>query len=362
MDGSPISSTTPDPTWSVRFDLRLDPSRNEERPALYRAALELASRADEKGCSSFILSEHHGADDGYLPSGLTFAAAVGALTARARLNISALILPLHDPIRAAEETLVVDQLSAGRVDVIVGLGYVRSEYAMHGLDPSERVAILEAKLPVYLDALTGEPFSIDGRTVRVTPGPVQQPRPTVLLAASVPAAARRAARLADGVHCLVPRSELEPHYVQERERLGLGRGLVAGGEGSSGSVFVSDDPERAWQELGPYILHEINGYGRWAVENAANQHLYQPTDDLDVARAMGMHVILTPDEAAAQLVAAATSGLMLNPLVGGLPLHMAEPYFAAFVEQALPLARLRQAEYPTRASAAAGDASGSQRG
>jgi hypothetical protein len=138
--------------------------------------------------------------------------------------------------------------------------------------------------------------------------------------------------------------------------------LVAGGEGSSGSLFVAEDPERALQELAPYILHEINGYGRWAVENEANQHLYQPTDDLDVARRMGMHLIATPDEAAAQLVASGRSGVILNPLVGGLPRELAERYFAAFLEQALPLARVRLAEHPTPASATTGDAPGSPNG
>jgi alkanesulfonate monooxygenase SsuD/methylene tetrahydromethanopterin reductase-like flavin-dependent oxidoreductase (luciferase family) len=322
--------------WSMRFDLRVPPHDDRSRSQHYRDALDLIEMGDRSGCSNVIISEHHGADDGFLPSPLTFAAAAAARTTRTRLTISALILPLHEPIDAAEQTLVVDQLSGGRVDVIVGLGYVRSEYAMFGIAVSERVSLLEQKLPVYRAALTGESFEVDGRTVRVTPGPVQKPRPTVLLAASVPAAARRAARIADGLHCLVPRELVAPHYLAERSRLGLDEGLVVAGEGSSGSMFVADDPERAWNELAPYLLHETNAYGRWAVENGTNQHLYQPTNDLAEVKAMGMHYIVTPEEAATLLRDAGDNGVILNPLVGGAPRRIAEPYFANFVERVLP--------------------------
>lgn len=166
----------------------------------------MCTYADKHGCSNVIISEHHGSADGYLPSALTMAAAIAAVTDRARLSISALVLPLLEPIHTAEETLVVDQISGGRVDVIVGLGYVRSELAMFGLEDHNRVALLEQKLPPYLRALTGEPFAAGEGTIAVTPGPVQKPRPQVLLAATVPAAARRATRLADGVHCMVPHS------------------------------------------------------------------------------------------------------------------------------------------------------------
>jgi alkanesulfonate monooxygenase SsuD/methylene tetrahydromethanopterin reductase-like flavin-dependent oxidoreductase (luciferase family) len=324
------------PIWSVRFDLRMAPSALGTRPAPYRAALDMAEASDRAGCSSIIISEHHGAEDGYLPSTTCFAAAVAARTGRARLALSALILPLLEPIHTAEETLVIDQLSDGRVDVIVGMGYVRNEYAMFGLDPRSRVQLLEEKLPIYLAALTGEPLKIDGRTVRVTPPPVQRPRPTVLLAASVAAAARRAARLADGVHCLVARSEIGPAYLGERRNLGLDDGRVEGGLGSPGSLFVAEDPERAWAELAPFMLHEANSYARWAVENGANQHLYSPVKTVAELQGMGMYRVVTTAEAIDELDS--SPGVILNPLVGGLPVATAERYLNAFIDDVLPSA------------------------
>lgn len=130
---------------------------------------------------------------------------------------------------------MVDQSSGGRVDVVVGLGYVRSEYPLFGLEASDRVRLLEEKLPVYLHALE--------RTA--TPPLVERPRPTVLLAASVPAAARRAARLADGMHALVPREMLERDYLAERARLGLDAGRIIGGDGSRGRPRWSPTPVEA---------------------------------------------------------------------------------------------------------------------
>ena len=326
--------------WQLRLDMRRAPGSPTNRQDLYKSALEMCAYADKNGCSNVIISEHHGSADGYLPSALTMAAAIAAVTDRTRLSISALVLPLLEPVHTAEETLVVDQISGGRVDVIVGLGYVRSELAMFGLEDHSRVALLEEKLPIYLRALTGEPFAVGDKTIAVTPGPVQRPRPQVLLAATVPAAARRAARLADGVHCIVPREQLAPHYLAERERLGLDRGMIVGGDASSASLFVSDDPERTWSVLAPYLLHEVNSYGKWAQDNGANEHLYQPTDDLKVVREMGMYEVMRPEHARRFVAAAGTAGPMLQPLVGGLPPEIGWETLEHFVNEVLPSAQM----------------------
>ena len=59
----------------------------------------MAEWADAKGFDEIMLSEHHGSPDGYLPSPLALAAAIAARTQRVRIRISALVLPLHDPLR-----------------------------------------------------------------------------------------------------------------------------------------------------------------------------------------------------------------------------------------------------------------------
>src|SRR5205823_5309611 len=82
----------------------------------------------------------------------------------------------------------------------------------------------ETKASAFVQALTGEPFTYEGRTIQVTPGPVQRPRPPVIFGAATPAAARRAARLGDGCLPGIPDASLVEAYEAERRRLGLDAG------------------------------------------------------------------------------------------------------------------------------------------
>jgi alkanesulfonate monooxygenase SsuD/methylene tetrahydromethanopterin reductase-like flavin-dependent oxidoreductase (luciferase family) len=78
---------------SMRQDFRAPAFAPESAQEIYATALEQFAWADKIGFDSLVLSEHHGVDDGWLPAPLTMAAAVLARTERARLMISAPILP-----------------------------------------------------------------------------------------------------------------------------------------------------------------------------------------------------------------------------------------------------------------------------
>ena len=65
-------------------------------------AIEMAQWADDKGCATLGISEHHCAADGYIPSPLVLAAAMAAVTKNARIFIGAALLPMYDPVRLAE--------------------------------------------------------------------------------------------------------------------------------------------------------------------------------------------------------------------------------------------------------------------
>ena len=88
--------------FSLKFDLRA-PAFGAAPADLYAAALDMCAWADTAGfdCARFL--EHHGSDDGYCPSPLVMAAAAAARTRRMRIRVRALILPLHDPVRIAED-------------------------------------------------------------------------------------------------------------------------------------------------------------------------------------------------------------------------------------------------------------------
>ena len=154
--------------FTMRFDLRA-PEGGAPASELYAAALEMAAFGEEQGCLAVQVSEHHGADDGYLPAPLVLAAAIAGRTRRVPIQVAALILPLHDPIELAEQMAVLDLASGGRVSYVLALGYRHAEYAMFGRDFAARGRRLEACLEALRRAWTGEAFDFEGRPVRVTP-------------------------------------------------------------------------------------------------------------------------------------------------------------------------------------------------
>ncbi|MFQ5998512.1 MAG: LLM class flavin-dependent oxidoreductase, partial [Candidatus Bathyarchaeia archaeon] len=82
---------------------------------LYEEFLEEVTLAEKLGYDSVWLSEHHFESQGYCPSILVAAGAAAARTDKVKIGTGALILPLHDPIRVAEDAAVADLFSGGRM-------------------------------------------------------------------------------------------------------------------------------------------------------------------------------------------------------------------------------------------------------
>src|SRR5690606_13386517 len=89
---------------------------------LYAAALDMSAWAENHGCLAAVLCEHHGSDDGYLPSPLMLGSAIAARTERLMLSL-VIILPFYDPVRLAEDLVVLDIVSQGRASAVFGIGY-----------------------------------------------------------------------------------------------------------------------------------------------------------------------------------------------------------------------------------------------
>src|SRR4051812_36321824 len=131
----------------------------------------MAEWADRLGCVNIAVSEHHGSADGYLPSPLPMLAAMAARTTNVHFMVAALIAPFYDPLRLAEDMVVLDHLSKGRIDLIVAAGYVHEEFAMYDVAMNERAQRVTEVVTTLKSAFTGEPFDFRGRTVQVTPPP-----------------------------------------------------------------------------------------------------------------------------------------------------------------------------------------------
>src|SRR5262249_61562526 len=103
-----------------------------------RENLEQIEWAEERGYEPVWVSEHHVTADGYLPSVFPLLAAIAARTTRMRLGSAILLGPFQHPIRFAEDVAVVDQLSGGRLEVGLGLGYREREFELLDVRRSER--------------------------------------------------------------------------------------------------------------------------------------------------------------------------------------------------------------------------------
>jgi alkanesulfonate monooxygenase SsuD/methylene tetrahydromethanopterin reductase-like flavin-dependent oxidoreductase (luciferase family) len=303
------------PLFGLRYDLRCPPSGGGPLADRYTVALDQCVWADRLGFTTVILSEHHGSADGYLPSPLVFGAAIAARTRRIRIVLAALIAPLHDPLRLAEDIAVLDLVSNGRVIPVLSAGYVESEFRSFGADLADRRRVMDGIVPLLEKAWSGEPFEHRGTTVRVTPRPVQRPRPPLFMGGSSAAAARRAARFAD--HFIPALPELFETYREERVRLGRpDPGPMPATTGNF--LHVAEDPDAAWERIAPHAMHEMNSYGNW-MHDAGTKGPYARVEDAKALRATGQYPVVTPD---ALIERARTMGpldsILLHPLMGGM--------------------------------------------
>jgi alkanesulfonate monooxygenase SsuD/methylene tetrahydromethanopterin reductase-like flavin-dependent oxidoreductase (luciferase family) len=323
------------PLLTMRHDFRAPADEAVPLPAIYTAALEQFAWADRHGFFACVLSEHHGVADGWCPAPLTVAAAVLARTEHARVMISAAILPLHDPVRIAEQIAVLDNAFPGRLWVTFGAGYRVEEFEMAGVDHAARGKVLESHVRTVLAALENETFERDGLTVRVTPRPVTDPRRMLFVGGGVPAAGRRAARLGLGMFPMNDDPAVRDAYHAEARRLGFGDAMVIEPSGPT-FVYVADDPERAWHEIGPYVLHEVQTYTSF---QTPGQHSLPGVHarGIDDLKQSPQYLVGTPDAVLAALRGLPpTAGAVFNPLAGGMPPELAWPSLELFASAVLP--------------------------
>lgn len=283
---------------------------------LYAAVQDQVEWADALGFDIVGLGEHHASPDGYNPSPLVMAAALGARSTRILLRPSVLLAPLYDPIKLAEDAAVVQLLSQGRLLLGIGGGYRPAEFEMFGRRLEDRWRAVGETVELLRLAWTGEPFEWRGRRCHVTPTP--DPPPPILLGGGTPAAARRAARIADGwLPPLDPR--LWAPYRAECVKLGK---ADPGDYPVQGPIFlwISKQPEKAWDRLAPHVLHQLRSYSEWTVEAFGKPSGPYAADMTDgsVRQSPGYQVLTPEDTLALAGRLGPASVLYLNPLLAGI--------------------------------------------
>lgn len=189
----------------MKFSVTIPALRDPGAKDPFSQTFELARIAEESGFDTATIGHHH-----FLPGNqsdpLTFLTAVAVRTTSLRVGTGIFQLPIHNPIRVAEQVATIDQLSNGRISLGVGMGWWPLEYEVHGSNFRQRGARMEEALKILRLVWGEENTSWDGDfyhfpELTVYPRPVQQPRPPIWVAGVADAAVDRAARLGDAWMC-----------------------------------------------------------------------------------------------------------------------------------------------------------------
>jgi alkanesulfonate monooxygenase SsuD/methylene tetrahydromethanopterin reductase-like flavin-dependent oxidoreductase (luciferase family) len=308
-----------------------DPTDAEHMSDRYRAGIDLAEYADKNGFAMVSTEEHTATALGWSPTPLLTAAMILNRTENLSVAITALLVPLHDPVLLAQEMAVIDLISKGRLSITTGLGYRPAEYAAVGKEWTRRGRILDESLDIMLKVWSGEEFELNGETIKVGPMPYTRPHPMVMIGGSGPAAAKRAARLGLPLQLPAPIAELEALYYEECEKNGTSGFCIA--PEKVAMVHVVEDPDKAWAELGHHFWLEASTYDSWQTPDQTSA-VHSHATNVDELRAEGIYQFLSPEQAVDRI--RETGALSLHPLVGGMPIDSAWQSLELTVDRVLP--------------------------
>jgi len=324
--------------FMLRFDLRVPDQTPERIAQMYETALEMAHWIDDKAPAIIGTPEHHASEDGYSPTPLILASAMAAVTKKAKFMAAATLLPLYEPVRLAEEMIVLDHISRGRVSYVLGIGYRPAEYELFGLDFNQRGKIMDEKLAVLRATLK----AASNRTAmpRVAPVPFTPGGPVVMLGGGSKVAARRAGRNGMGFVAQSREPGLKEAYELASHEAGFTPGVcMIPPAGRPNVVFVHPDPEQAWQEIGPYILQDAIPYATWNREAGMDATSLSHATTIDAIKAeQGAYQIVDVAQAAALIKQ--WGALPMHPLCGGIPPEIAWKYLRRVVEDVMPAVAL----------------------
>jgi len=171
---------------------------------------QVVRAAESAGFSAVAFTEHPAPSAKWLAAGghesldpltaLAFCAAAGS---RIRLMTYLLVLPYRNPLLAAKQIATVDRLSGGRLTLIVGSGYLRSEFAALGVDFDRRGALFDEAIDVLRTVWSGAEYRHEGADftalgVASRPTPVQLPHPPLWFGGNSRKARQRAATTGSG--------------------------------------------------------------------------------------------------------------------------------------------------------------------
>lgn len=260
----------------------------------YAEHLAAWEEMDRLGYDGVGFNEHHCSPYGLMNSPNLMAAAAAQRTKKLKLLIYGNLLPLHEPLRLAEELAMIDCLSNGRLISGFARGIPR-EYQVHNVPLPESRARFEEAFEIVTRAWTEEVFSYEGKfwsykDVAIWPRPVQQPQPEIWIPVvgskeSIEFAARKNAAITPG---------LAPGGLQDDIIRYFAKCLAANGRKITPNhlslgltAYVADSKAAAVKEYGPYHLYfnrTLFSHGNFTETSLQRQAGYSTQTSTDYVR------------------------------------------------------------------------------
>lgn len=218
--------------------MNLFPADEGNDHQIVRETLEEIQIADDLGYDSCWLAEHHFSRYGILGNPLMLGTAIAERTKTITIGTAVLVLPLHDPIRVAEDAAMLDVLSNGRLQVGVGRGYQPQEFRGFGVDRDRNKELYAETVDILKLAWTADNWSYEGEHFRYTdmnvyPKPLTPGGPPILHGTSSPDTFRRRGLAGDRIivsSSFTPMQRTKENYDSYRSALAEAGHPVSGFE------------------------------------------------------------------------------------------------------------------------------------
>ena len=179
-------------------------------------------------------------------------------------------MPFNHPVRLAEDLAVLDNISNGRVELGLGMGYAPHEFRGFGFPASRRVSLMNEGIEVLQHCFTGEKFSYTGKRyqfedIKITPGYVQPGGPPLWIAAMSEAGAHRAAHYDTNFLPQGLRKRSFDPWVDSLKK--SGRRTTDKRVGIIRSILVTDDKSADWPVVRAAEKYRMELYNRFFKES-----------------------------------------------------------------------------------------------
>jgi alkanesulfonate monooxygenase SsuD/methylene tetrahydromethanopterin reductase-like flavin-dependent oxidoreductase (luciferase family) len=287
LDHLKVGAELPYPLPRVHF-------KSDVAVRTYAEHLSAWEEADRLGFDGIGFNEHHCSPYGLMNSPNLLASAAAQRTKRAKLLIYGNLLPLHEPLRLAEELAMVDCLSGGRLISGFARGIPR-EYQVHNVPLAESRARFEEAFAIITRAWSEEVFSYEGKfwsykDVALWPRPVQRPRPPVW----IPVTGSKESIEFAAKHDIAITPGLRPGGLQEDMIRYYARCCAArGGKVTpdhltiSINAYIADSKAQAVTENGPYFLYfnrTLFSHGNFTETSIGQAAGYMSKQSIDYVR------------------------------------------------------------------------------